>query len=82
MTLRDAFLHVKGARNNIGPNNGFMKKLIAYDIKLYCQKSFDLEEYYLSALMNMGFNETKAKDAMKYACGSFNIALNFLLADS
>ena len=82
MNLREAFLHVKSKREQIGPNEGFMKKLIEFDIQLFGKKSFDLSEYYVTLLCEMGFEEAKAKRALLKAEGHFDIALSNLLAGS
>ncbi|CAE8723988.1 unnamed protein product [Polarella glacialis] len=86
MTLRESFLFVKERRENIGPNEHFMRALAVYEDELrppeergLSAPSFSMEEYYTSTLVAMGFDEAAASKAVKLAEGRFELAVSFCL---
>ena len=61
MSLREAWLLAKSKRDNVGPNEHFMRALTLYENELRPSErrgeppSFTMEEYYTSTLVSMGF---------------------------
>jgi hypothetical protein len=82
MTLRQAFLFVKERRSIISPNEGFMAQLSKLDEGLHGKISFSTHEFYVSVLVDMGFDKTKSAETLKLKDGIFNLALISLLNSS
>ena len=86
MSLKEAWLLAKSKRDNVGPNEHFMKALIIYENELRPSErkgeppTFKIEEYYTSTLVSMGFEQVAAAKAVRIADGRFEMALNFCLA--
>lgn len=57
MTLRTAYFHVKERKPDIQPNSGFMAQLMQLDKEIFGSESFNLEDYLVDVLMQMGFEE-------------------------
>jgi hypothetical protein len=56
MSLKDAFLAVKSARPQAGPNSGYWKQLMQLEESLTgSQCTFNLKDYYFTTLLDMGF---------------------------
>ena len=84
MTLKEAFLHTKECRNQIGPNLGFMEELMKYEKDLFqtTETTFSMIDYYIASLVNMGIDEDIATRAVELSEGRFTLALNFALSGS
>ena len=82
MTLKEAFLHTKECRNQIGPNLGFMEELMKYEKDLFqtTETTFSMIDYYIASLVNMGIDEDIATRAVELSEGRFTLALNFALS--
>lgn len=86
LTLREAFHQTRAARSCIGPNGGFMAKLIALDEQVHQQlqkpyEPFSLTEYHIQCLVDMGFALHKARIAVARAGSSFDLAVELCLSN-
>ena len=81
MSLKDAYFHTKACRPQIGPNLGFFKELMLYEQQLFSipEATFSYDDYCISSLMQMGFNEATATKAVAQSAGRIELAINFAL---
>jgi len=82
-SLRNAFLHVKEKRNQISPNRGFFAQLQRFELETHGGSvTFDMKEYYIQALVDMGFDRKKATQEFENSDGLFDLAIASLLSKS
>ena len=82
MSLRDAFLHTKACRHQIGPNLGFFKELMALEKQIFSipEPTFSYDDYCMDSLMQMGFDEDTSRNALKASGGRIDLAINYALS--
>eukprot|EP00943_MAST-04B_sp_MAST-4B-sp1_P007998 g7998.t1 len=82
MSLKEAFLHTKACRHQIGPNLGFMEQLMKYEKQIFSisKTTFSMKEYYVASLVQMGIKEEIAVKAIELSDGRFSLALNYALS--
>ena len=83
MTLKDAFLLVKSKRANVQPNIHFFQALQTLEVSVHPSlqgPSFDVGEYYIEVLADMGFSRDKAAEALNNSQNDFNLAVTLCLS--
>ncbi|WP_075883528.1 dual specificity protein phosphatase family protein [Candidatus Protochlamydia sp. W-9] len=78
LNLKDAYIHVRSKKENIGPNQSFFQQLINYEEFLFNTHSYSMMEYLTDQLLTgaaAGFSKNAIQNALKKANMDINLAI-------